>query len=58
MCWGLFPERGEPGPQLLEDGDDVLTEVHRVLAALLTQAESVTVYQLAYHQPFANLFSL
>ncbi len=57
MRWGLFPERGEPGPQLLQDRDDVLTEVHRVLAALLTQAESL-VYQLAYHQLYANLFSL
>ncbi len=55
---GLFPERGEPGPQLLQDGDDVLTEVHRVLAALLTQAESVTVYQIADDQHFADLFSL
>jgi hypothetical protein len=53
----LFPERGEPGPQLLQDGDDVLTEVHRVLAALLTQAESV-VHSLAYDQPVANLSSL
>jgi hypothetical protein len=44
MRWGLFPERGEPGPQLLQDGDDVLAEVHRVLAALLTQAERI-VYQ-------------
>jgi hypothetical protein len=43
---GAVPERGEPGPQLLQHRDDVLTEVHRVLAAL-KKAKSVIMYQLA-----------
>ncbi len=56
---GLFPERGEPGPKLLQDGDDVLAEVHRVLAALLTQAERIVYqYSISYDQPFAILFNL